>query len=63
MPKNCSKDLELVIEHVDSVLDKGDADEIAKLQKSFGLEGLGHVDDFAAYDQLSPVLTRRLYTN
>jgi hypothetical protein len=62
MPKNCSKDMERIVEHVDAVIEKGDADEIAKLQKSFGLQELTHVEDFAAYD-LFPDTARELSAN
>jgi hypothetical protein len=48
MPKNCSKDVNLVIEHVDDVLKHGTADDIYALKASFGLENIEHNDDFAS---------------
>jgi hypothetical protein len=48
MPKNCSADVTLVIEHIDQVLTKGTADEIHALKDMFGLAALEHNDDFAA---------------
>ena len=48
MAKNCSTDVSLVIDHIDSVLTTGTADEIHALKDMFGLAGLEHNDDFAA---------------
>jgi hypothetical protein len=48
MAKNCSADVSLVIDHIDSVLTTGTADEIHALKDMFGLAGLEHSDDFAA---------------
>ncbi|KAI5209493.1 serine carboxypeptidase [Aureobasidium subglaciale] len=56
MPKNCSSDVSLVIDHVDNVLLNGTASEISELKTSFGLEGLEHNDDFAAALQNGPWL-------
>jgi hypothetical protein len=47
MPANCSSDLVLVIEHVDTVLTTGtDADKLA-LKTTFGLSTVVHDADFA----------------
>lgn len=56
MPQNCSRNFERIVELVDGVITKGDADEIAELQKSFGLQELAHAEDFAAYGLSSPRL-------
>lgn len=48
MAQNCSTDVSLVIEHIDSALSTGTADDIASLKGMFGLAGLEHNDDFAA---------------
>lgn len=47
MPKNCSRDYEAIIEHVDSIFTKGTAAEKAALKKQFGLQDLKHDDDTA----------------
>ena len=49
MAKNCSTDVSLVINHVDSVLSNGTAAEIHALKEMFGLQDLEHNDDFARY--------------
>ncbi len=49
MPKNCSKDLTLVIDYIDGVLTKGTAAEQTALKAKFGLGALEHNDDFGAY--------------
>jgi hypothetical protein len=47
MPANCSSDLALVIEHVDTVLTTGtDADRLA-LKTTFDLSTVVHDADFA----------------
>ena len=48
MPANCSADVQAVIAHVDSVLAANDSAQITALKTTFGLQGLGHNDDFAA---------------
>lgn len=48
MPANCSADVQAVIAHVDSILATNDSTQITSLKKTFGLQGLGHNDDFAA---------------
>jgi hypothetical protein len=56
MAKNCSSDVSLVIDHIDSVLLNGTDSEIHSLKQSFGLEDLEHNDDFAAALQNGPWL-------
>jgi hypothetical protein len=48
MPKNCSKDISLVIDHIDSIGMNGTKEQQKALQSMFGLEGLEHFDDFAS---------------
>lgn len=48
MPVNCSKDVSLVIDHIDSVFLNGTAEEQYKLKAMFGLEKLKHPGDFAS---------------
>ncbi|KAL1861845.1 hypothetical protein VTK73DRAFT_6905 [Phialemonium thermophilum] len=48
MPRNCSRDLERIVEHIDGVIGEGNATEIAQLKESFGLQDLSHADDFGA---------------
>lgn len=48
MPKNCSSDITLVIDHMDDVLMHGTAEEITSLKTMFGLETVEHNDDFMA---------------
>ena len=47
IPKNCSKDLSLVVEHIDDVFIHGKPDAKKRLKDSFGLGFLDHDDDFA----------------
>lgn len=47
MPKNCSVDVNKVIEHVDKILKSGDETAIHAIKKKFGLEAIVHNDDFA----------------
>jgi len=47
MPKNCSTDVTLVINHVDDVLKKGTAAQKLALKTMFGMEKLEHDADFA----------------
>jgi hypothetical protein len=48
MPQNCSTDVSLVIDHVDSILNTGTAAEKTALKAMFGLEVLEHDADFAS---------------
>lgn len=56
MPKNCSKDVNLVIEHMDSVVKNGTHEEIHDLKAMFGLESVEHNDDFMAALEWAPWL-------
>lgn len=47
MPQNCSTDIQLVIEHVDSVLNTGTDDDITALKTMFMMENVTHNVDFA----------------
>ena len=46
MPQNCSKDVTLVVEHVDSVLKKGTPAEVLALKELFGLTAVKQPGDF-----------------
>ncbi|KAK3670459.1 hypothetical protein LTR78_009700 [Recurvomyces mirabilis] len=46
MPQNCSSDVNLVIEHMDTILTTGSAAEILELKTMFGLQNVTHNDDF-----------------
>jgi hypothetical protein len=48
MPANCSKDVALAVNHIDTVLKFGDADEIFDLKSIFGLQQLTHNGDFTS---------------
>jgi hypothetical protein len=48
MPKNCSTDVSLVIDHMDEVLTTGSADEVLALKTKFGMQDVKHNDDFMA---------------
>ncbi|TAQ90255.1 hypothetical protein B7494_g1445 [Chlorociboria aeruginascens] len=56
MPKNCSKDLSLVIDHIDNILIHGTAAEKTALKTQFGLAALEHDDDFGAFLENAPWL-------
>jgi hypothetical protein len=45
MPKNCSKDVSLVVDYMDDVFMHGTEAEKVKLKTMFGLEYLTHYDD------------------
>jgi hypothetical protein len=49
MPKNCSKDVNLVIEYMDYVFTHGSESEQLALKKKFGLEYLKHGDDVMGF--------------
>lgn len=49
MPKNCSKDVGLVVEYMDHVFNTGTDDEKLALKTKFGLESIEHNDDVMAY--------------
>ncbi|RYP67011.1 hypothetical protein DL769_005871 [Monosporascus sp. CRB-8-3] len=44
LPRSCSSDLRAVIQYIDSVLAKGDEEEITQLKTRFGLESLNDAD-------------------
>lgn len=49
MAKNCSADVSRVVDYVDKVSKHGTKAQQKELQTLFGLGGLEHYDDFAAY--------------
>ncbi|KAJ6107262.1 Peptidase S28 [Penicillium sp. IBT 18751x] len=55
MPKNCSKDVERVVDHIDSVFASGNEKKIQNLKDMFGLGDL-EFDDFAAALENGPWL-------
>ena len=46
MPKNCSTDISLVVEHLDQIGENGTAQEQTAAKALFGLAGVPHYDDF-----------------
>ncbi|GAB7347161.1 hypothetical protein MBLNU459_g3279t1 [Dothideomycetes sp. NU459] len=56
MPANCSKDVSLVIDHIDSVFLNGTAAEQYELKKMFGLQDLEYGDDFGSAIENGPWL-------
>jgi hypothetical protein len=56
MPKNCSKDVNLVVEHMDNVLTTGSEQDKHDLKAMFGLETIEHDDDFMAALEWAPWL-------
>lgn len=64
MPKNCSKDVSLVIDYMDGVLMNGTAAEIYNLKEMFGLQNVTHNDDFMAALENGPWLwqSNQFYT-
>ena len=54
MPKNCSKDVSLVIEYIDEVLTTGSVANKTSLKTMFGLQDLEHDDDFGAVLENGP---------
>ena len=52
MPANCSSDLMLAIEHIDSILINGSSTDIENLKTMFGLGTVVHNTDFAQYGVL-----------
>ena len=64
MPSNCSKDVSLVIDHIDLVLTNGSADDQQRLKNMFGLGALSHNDDFGAAIEWAPWLwqSNQFYT-
>ena len=56
MPKNCSKDVNLVIDYMDNILLNGTAQQQHDLKAKFGLETVEHNDDFMAALENGPWL-------
>jgi hypothetical protein len=56
MPKNCSKDISLVIDYMDDVLMTGSAKNKTDLKTIFGLQDIEHDDDFMRLVVRFPVL-------
>ena len=56
MPKNCSKDVNLVINHMDNIIATGSEAEICALKTKFGLQDIEHNDDFMAALEWAPWL-------
>lgn len=54
MPANCSKDVTLVIDHVDQVLTTGSTADKTALKTMFGLQDVEHDDDFASVLENGP---------
>ncbi|KAM3083810.1 hypothetical protein ACMFMF_001174 [Clarireedia jacksonii] len=65
MPKNCSADINRVINYMDNILIHGNATAKTALKKTFGLEGIKHDDDFMAVLENGPWLwqSNSFYTN
>ncbi|KAH8094951.1 serine carboxypeptidase S28-domain-containing protein [Cristinia sonorae] len=49
MPKNCSADVQAVINHFDTVVASGNQKAIAALKANFGMEGAKYIDDVASW--------------
>lgn len=64
MPKNCSTDVALVIDHVDSTLANGTSEEKQALKDMFGLSGIEYDDDFGESLEPGPWLwqSNQFYT-
>jgi hypothetical protein len=56
MPRNCSKDVSLVIDHMDHVLTDGSPEEQLALKAMFSMESVTHNDDFMAALEYGPWL-------
>ena len=56
MPKNCSKDVSLVIDHMDHILETGTKQQIHDLKAMFNLETVEHNDDFMQVLESGPFL-------
>ncbi|KAK1847320.1 serine carboxypeptidase S28 [Colletotrichum chrysophilum] len=54
MPRNCSEGVKLVIKKVDSILSKGDRQEIAEMKKEFGVALLNDVDFASTLTKIPP---------
>ena len=47
MPRNCSRDVSRVVEHIDHVNRTGTENQVQELKDLFGLGDIEHFDDFA----------------
>lgn len=56
MPKNCSTDVSLVIDHMDEVLTSGSDAEVLALKTKFGMQDVLHNDDLMAALENGPWL-------
>jgi hypothetical protein len=56
MPKNCSKDVSLVVDYIDEVLTTGSEADKTALKSMFGLEAVEHDDDFVSVLENGPWL-------
>jgi hypothetical protein len=65
MPKNCSKDVSLVIDYMDDVFMSGSEEKKHKLKAMFNMESIEHNDDFMAALESGPWLWQgnQFYTN
>ncbi|KAI8244819.1 putative extracellular serine carboxypeptidase [Colletotrichum sp. SAR 10_96] len=54
MPRNCSEGVKLVIKKVDSILSKGERQEIAAMKKEFGVALLNDVDFASTLTKMLP---------
>ena len=65
MAQNCSKDISLVIDHIDGILLNGTDEEVTDLKTMFGLQTIEHNDDFAQALENGPWLwqSNQFYTN
>lgn len=54
LPQNCTADIRLVIEHVDSILINGTDAEVQALKDKFGLGTIEHSADFAVWVPFPP---------
>jgi hypothetical protein len=61
MAKNCSTDINRVIDYLDLVLTFGSQSEVHNLKAQFGLEGVEHNDDFAVFVSNKRVLVFESY--
>jgi hypothetical protein len=46
MPQNCSTDLSVVVEYLDTIGEFGSREEQKSVKELFGLGGVKHFDDF-----------------
>ncbi|GAB7359605.1 hypothetical protein MBLNU230_g6789t1 [Neophaeotheca triangularis] len=65
MPKNCSTDVSLVVDHMDDIFTNGSPSEISALKTRFGVDSIEHVDDVMAFLEWGPWLwqNNQFYAN